>query len=201
VADFRHPNLFAKKGRGNTVKTFSRWIQGFEEGFISILLVATTLLVFAEVVMRFGFNSGISWAQEATLHLSAWMVLFGASYGVKAGSHIGVDAFVRLLPRGTRRMVSLLAVAGCLAYCGLFSYGSWFYLKKIHKIGIELEDIPVAKWLAHSILLLGMIFLGIRFIQLAYAILTDKADGFAFADEAKDAMHLAEETPEEGRKP
>jgi C4-dicarboxylate transporter DctQ subunit len=183
----------------DTVKTISRWIQGFEEGFISILLVATTLLVFAEVVMRFGFNSGISWAQEATLHLSAWMVLYGASYGVKVGSHIGVDAFVRLLPRGARRFVSMIAVAGCLGYCGLFSYGAWVYLAKIHKIGIELEDIPVAKWLAHSILLLGMILLGVRFIQLAWQIITDKADGFAFADEAKDAMHLAEENPEGGR--
>jgi C4-dicarboxylate transporter DctQ subunit len=170
----------------DTVKTISRWIQGFEEGFISILLVATTLLVFAEVVMRFGFNSGISWAQEATLHLSAWMVLYGASYGVKVGSHIGVDAFVRLLPRGARRFVSMIAVAGCLGYCGLFSYGAWVYLAKIHKM-------------AHSILLLGMILLGVRFIQLAWQIITDKADGFAFADEAKDAMHLAEENPEGGR--
>ncbi len=175
------------------MKTISRWTQVFEEGFISLLLVATTLLVFAEVVMRFVFNSGISWAQEATLHLSAWMVLFGASYGVKVGSHIGVDAVVRLLPRATRRIVSLIAVAGCLVYCGLFAYGSWIYLKKIHSIGIRLEDIPVAKWLAHSILLIGLVLLGIRFVQLAYQIITDKADGFAFADEAKDAMHLAQD--------
>lgn len=149
--------------------------------------------------MRFGFNSGISWAQEATLHLSAWMVLFGASYGVKVGSHIGVDAFVRLLPRAPRRFISLLAVIGCLAYCSLFSYGAWIYLAKIHSIGIELEDIPVAKWLAHSILLIGMVLLGIRFIQLAYAIITDKADGFTFADEAKEAMHLAEDGEKEAR--
>lgn len=175
------------------MKTLNRCFNSFEEGFISLLLVATTLLVFAEVVMRFVFNSGISWSQEATLLLSAWMVLFGASYGVKVGCHIGVDAFVRLLPRPLRRFVSLIAVAGCLAYCGLFAYGSWIYLKKIHKIGIELDDIPVAKWLAHSILLIGIILLGIRFFQLAYQILTGRADGFTFADESKDAMHLAEE--------
>jgi C4-dicarboxylate transporter DctQ subunit len=178
----------------DTVKTFSRWIQSFEEGFISLLLVATTLLVFAEVIARFVFNTGITWVQEATLHLSAWMVLFGASYGVKVGSHIGVDAFVRLLPRATRRIVSLIAVAGCLVYCGLFAYGSWIYLKKLYSIGIRLEDIPVAKWLAHSILLIGLIMLGIRFVQLAYQIITDQADGFVFADEAKDAMHLTQDT-------
>lgn len=175
------------------MKTLRHWFEKFEEGAISLLLVATTLLVFAEVVMRFGFNSGISWSQEATLHLSAWMVLFGASYGVKVGCHIGVDAFVRLLSPGMHRLVSLLAVAGCLVYCGLFAYGSWVYLAKIHKIGIDLEDIPIAKWLAHSVLLIGIVMLAIRFLQLAWQIATGRAEGFAFADEAKEAMHLAAE--------
>ena len=35
-----------------------------EEAIISLLLVATTLLVFADVVMRFGFNSGFPHGNE-----------------------------------------------------------------------------------------------------------------------------------------
>ncbi|SIS97377.1 TRAP transporter small permease [Insolitispirillum peregrinum] len=181
------------------MKTIRRWLNGIEEGVISLLMVTITLLVVAEVVARFVFNTGINWAQEATLHLSAWMVLFGASYGVKVGCHIGVDAFVRLLPRHIRRLVSFVAVIGSIVYCALFSWGAWFYLKKVYKIGIKVDDLHIAKWLAHSILLIGLILLGIRFLQLAWQILTDKADGFAFADEAKDAMHLVD-TDEQGSK-
>ena len=47
-----------------------------EEGFLSLLLVSMTLLVFAEVVARFGFNAGIHWAQEVTLLIAAWFVLY-----------------------------------------------------------------------------------------------------------------------------
>lgn len=176
----------------NGVKHLSRLINGVEEGVISLLLVSMTLVVFAEVVMRFGFNSGISWAQEVTLHLSAWMVLFGASYGVKVGSHIGVDAFVRTLGRGARRVVASIALTLCLIYVGLFIKGSWVYLAKMFKIGIELEDVPIPKWLAHSILLIGFVLLGIRFLELFWKVLTDRADGFELADEAKDAMRLSE---------
>lgn len=152
-----------------------------------------TLLVFVEVVMRFGFNEGIDWAQEVTLHLSAWMVLFGASYGIKVGSHIGVDAVVRVLPSMWRRIVSIIAVLAALAYCGLFIKGSWVYLKMVRMIGIELEDVPIPKWTGHSILFIGFVLLAVRLLQLLWQLIIGKADGFKMADEAKESLLLAEE--------
>ena len=172
---------------------FGRIVNGLEEGIISLLLVTMTLLVFLEVVLRFGFHIGFLWVEELTLHLSAWMVLFGASYGVKVGSHIGVDALVRVLPSQTRRIVTLVAIALCLVYCVLFIEGAWVYLAKVHKIGIELEDLPIPKWIAHSILLIGFVLLAIRFLQLGWMVITGKTDGFRHADEAKDALKQLEE--------
>lgn len=172
----------------------SRLLNNLEETFIALLLASMTLLVFVEVVLRFGFGIGLMWAQELTLHLSAWMVLFGVSYGIKVGSHIGVDALVKILPATVRRIVSGIAVAACLVYCGLFTSGSWVYLKKMYKIGIELDDMPIPKWVAHSILLIGMLLMAVRLAMLLWAIFTGKAEGFSLADEAKESMHLAEET-------
>lgn len=177
---------------------FSRFINSLEESIIALLLASMTLLVFVEVVLRFGFGQGIMWAQEMTLHLSAWLVLFGVSYGIKVGSHIGVDALVKVMPQHVRRIISGIAVVACLAYTGLFMKGSWVYLEKMYKIGIELEDVPVPKWLAHSILLIGMILIAIRLVILLWAIITGKAEGFKLADEAKESMHLARKENSEG---
>jgi len=173
---------------------FYRIINQIEETVICLLLASMTLLVFFEVLLRFGFNTGIMWAQEATLHLSAWMVLFGASYGIKVGSHIGVDALVKIMPSRVRKVVSGLSIAACLFYCGLFTKGAWVYLAKMHKIGIELDDMPIPKWIAHSILLIGMVLMAIRLLILLIGIFTGKTEGFKLADEAKESMHLAEET-------
>ena len=168
-------------------------INGLEEGIIAILLASMTILVFVEVVARFGFNAGVMWAQEATLHISAWMVLFGVSYGIKVGSHIGVDALVKIMPTKVRRIVSGFAVLACLFYCGLFAKGAWVYLAKMHMIGIELDDLPIPKWIAHSILFIGFILMAIRLLQLLWDIFKGRADGFKMTDEAKESMHLAEE--------
>ncbi|MBA4501647.1 TRAP transporter small permease [Marinobacterium marinum] len=164
-----------------------------EEAILSLLLLAMTLLVFVEVIARFGFNAGIHWAQEVTLLLSSWFVLFGASYGVKVGAHIGVDVFVKQLPSGLQRGVTLLAILLCLFYCGLFIYGSWVYLAKMKMIGIELEDVPIPKWTVMSILVIGFGLLLIRFLQLGWKVLRGEAEGFHFSDEAEESMEIARE--------
>lgn len=174
-----------------------RMLNRAEEAIISLLLVAMTLLVFVEVVMRFVFNSGFLWAQELTLHVSAWFVLFGVSYGLKVGAHIGVDAFIKTLPELMQRLLSSLAVMLSLVYCGLFIYGSWIYLSKMKKIGIELEDLPVEIWIAHSILVIGLAFLSIRLLQLLWHIARGDVTGFAHKSEAEESMHLAEELASE----
>lgn len=173
---------------------FTRIINSIEESVIAFLLAVMTLLVFVEVVLRFGFGEGLMWAQELTLHLSAWMVLFGVSYGIKVGSHIGVDALVRILPSGIRRIVSGIAVIACLFYTGLFIKGAWVYLSMIQRIGIEMEDLPIPKWIAHSILLIGMVMIAIRLLILLKDIFVGKAEGFQLSNEAKESMRLAEET-------
>ena len=143
---------------------FMRIMNRAEEAVICILLITTTLLVFVDVVMRFGFNAGFMWSQELTLHMSAWMVLFGSSYGLKVGSHIGMDAFIKIFPSIGRRILTAIAAIGALIYCGLIFYGSWIYLAKMKMIGIDLEDLPIPVWIAHSPLLLGYLFLIVRLL-------------------------------------
>ncbi len=167
-----------------------------EEGIISFLLVAMTLMVVVEVIMRFVFNTGLLWIGEATLYTAAWFVLFGASYGIKVGAHIGVEAFVNLLPNTPRKIAAVIAVLACLVYCGLFLYGGWIYLAKMKMIGIEMDDIPVPKWMAMSILFIGFVLLVVRFLVLLWNILTDRQTGFHIVDEAQESMHLAQELEE-----
>lgn len=162
-----------------------------EEGLLILLLLVMTLLVFAEVIARFVFNTGIHWAQEATLLMTAWFVLLGASYGIKVGAHIGINIFVQSLPSKTARLVNLVAVGLCLLYCGLFLYGGWSYVTRIKKIGIELQDIAIGKWIATSILIIAFILLIARFLELGWKIYTGKANGFDFADEGKESMELS----------
>lgn len=181
---------------------FMRILNRAEEAVICLLLTATTLLVFVDVVMRFGFNTGFLWSQEVTLYLSAWFVLIGASYGLKVGSHIGMEAFVQLFPSAGRRILTAVGCALALVYTALIMYGSYVYLEKVKRIGIGLEDVPsLPAWIAQSILFIGYVFLTIRLLIILKNVIIGQADSFGQVDEAKESMTIVEDLKqgEEGR--
>ncbi|PID50538.1 MAG: C4-dicarboxylate ABC transporter permease [Proteobacteria bacterium] len=177
-----------------------RWVYRLEENIIALLLVSMTLLVFVETILRFGFHTGVMWAEELTLHLSAWMVLFGAAYGLRVGAHIGVDFLVKKFSPEVQRIIGLVMVAAALFYCALFIYGSWVYLGKIYKIGIELNDIPIKKWMAHSILLIGFVLIGIRLILIGLSIYRGDQTMISMHDEAREAIESHQEVVAEANK-
>jgi C4-dicarboxylate transporter DctQ subunit len=147
-----------------------RLVDAIEEGFIALLFAAMTLVTFSQVVARYVFNSGAVWALELTVYLFAWLVLFGMSYGVKVHAHLGVDAFVKLFSSGTQRIFSLLAVAAGLIYGGILLIGSWDYVWKLFRIGIESEDLPIPQWVPMAILPIGVALLMFRLAQIGVRI-------------------------------
>ena len=98
-----------------------------EETLIAGILGAMTLITFANVVTRYGFNQNILWALELTVFLFGWLVLLGASYAVKKGAHLGVDIVVNALPAQPRRIMGLAAVVVCISFSLLMLKGAWDY--------------------------------------------------------------------------
>ncbi len=103
------------------------FIDRIEETLIAAILGAMTLITFANVVARYGFNSNILWALELTVFLFAWLVLLGASYAVKKGAHLGVDVIVNMLAPDGRKVLGLISGAVCIAFTFLLLKGAWDY--------------------------------------------------------------------------
>ncbi|MCT8997746.1 TRAP transporter small permease [Chelativorans intermedius] len=105
-----------------------RWpaaIERLEENILSILLATITFVSFSQVIARYGFNTGWGGALEFTRILFAWMILFGMSYGVKHGIHLGVDAFIRLMPGPLFRAVAIFGAVCIFLYAFILLYAGW----------------------------------------------------------------------------
>ena len=103
------------------------FIDSIEETLIAILLGVMTLLTFANVVARYAFNSNILWALELTVFMFAWLVLLGASYAVKKGAHLGVDAVLNIVSPATKKILGIIAALVCVAFAFLLLKGAWDY--------------------------------------------------------------------------
>jgi len=187
-----------------------------EENLIAIILGLMTLITFANVIARYVFNSNILWALEATVYLFAWLILIGASYGVKKQFHIGVDVVINLFSSPTRRLLALIAVTACLAYSVLLLIGSWNYWYPFitSRAFLETQDVPMpdflqflATWLnegeayekiprfiPYFALPLGLALLTYRYLQLAWKIWQGKTDTLIASHEVEEALDELKQT-------
>lgn len=186
-----------------------------EETLIAFFLGAMTLLTFANVIFRYVFNDNILWALELTVFMFAWMVLVGASYGVKKHFHIGVDVVINLAPEQLCKVYAVIAAACCLAFSILLLVGSWnyWYPFATDRAWYETDDIPMpemlqflADWLnegeryeklprfiPYMALPIGMALLTFRFAQATWQILTGKLDRLIAGHEAEEELEALKE--------
>jgi C4-dicarboxylate transporter DctQ subunit len=75
-----------------------------------ILLVAMTVVTFAQVFFRFVIVHSLPWSEEFSRYALVWASFLGASIALKRGLHIGVGVFMARLPEGKRRLVYLITL-------------------------------------------------------------------------------------------
>ncbi|GAA6177995.1 TRAP transporter small permease [Sulfitobacter pacificus] len=114
-------------GHSSTQTGLARIVSEIEETAIALILGLMTLITFINVVLRYGFNTGIIWGLEVVTFLFAWLVLFGMSYAVKVTAHLGVDAVINLFDAGPRKVLAIIAGVVCVIYAGLLMKGAWDY--------------------------------------------------------------------------
>lgn len=181
-----------------------------EETLIAAFLGLMTLLTFANVVVRYVFNDNILWALELTVFMFAWMVLVGASYGIKKHFHIGVDVVINIAPKGLRKTFALVAVFFCLFFSVSLLIGSWNYWVPFitDRAWYETEDIPMPdilqflsgwfnegeryerlpRFIPYFALPLGMALMTFRFLQITWLIMTNKLDRMIASHEAEEQL-------------
>ena len=70
---------------------------------IGLCLMCMSTFVFGNVIMRYFFNSGLTWAEEASRYLFIWLIFLGAIVAHQENVHLGVDTLVMKLSAKHKR--------------------------------------------------------------------------------------------------
>ena len=65
-----------------------------------IMLSAMVVMVFGNVVLRYGFNESIISSEELSRFLFIWVTFLGAIVAMRENAHLGLDSVVRKLGLG-----------------------------------------------------------------------------------------------------
>lgn len=87
-----------------------KWLnENLEKTICVFLLSAMTLILFIQVIMRYGFNNSLTWSEELARYIFIWLIYFGISCGSAERKHLKVEAFLHLFPKRLRPYVEILA--------------------------------------------------------------------------------------------
>ncbi len=107
-------------------------VQKFIDGFckalnvvMAICLAVMVVLVFGNVVMRYGFNSGITLSEELSRWLFVWMTFMGAIVALKEHGHLGTDMLVGKLGAAGKKFCLALSYVVMLFICWLLFKGAY----------------------------------------------------------------------------
>lgn len=152
------------------IDKINKAIDIFEIAVITFGMAAGTLLLFTNVVLRYLFESGITWVLEAVQYIFAWVVLVGAAHGVKAGIHLGIDILVEKFSRETQRIIGLVAAALSLLFVGTVFVLSIQYTVKVYSWGDLSLDLQIPQWIPYLAIPIGLFLMLYHLIRVSWMI-------------------------------
>jgi TRAP-type C4-dicarboxylate transport system permease small subunit len=160
------------------------------------MLSLMVIMVFGNVVLRYGFNDGIIISEELSRYLFIWITFLGAIVTMRDNAHLGLDSLVRRLSLRGKKLafaVSNILMLGC---CALMFYGTF----KQHGINASTRspvlEVPMI-WI-YGVGYLTSVAMGLmiaaKLVALARGQFQD-SDLIQIQDSEETAISHAKETP------
>jgi TRAP-type C4-dicarboxylate transport system permease small subunit len=140
---------------------------------IVLCLALMVVLVFGNVVLRYGFNTGITISEELSRWFFVYVTFLGAIVAMREHAHLGVDSLVRRLSPNGKKICFIVSQLLMLFATWLFLQGSWL------QTNINLHNsAPVSGLPVGIVYAAGIIFsVSVLFILLGdlYRVVSGKA--------------------------
>ncbi|MDH2924628.1 TRAP-type C4-dicarboxylate transport system permease small subunit [Nicoletella semolina] len=107
------------------MKSIAKFVGKTIEAFAVMILSAMSILVFFNVVLRYGFNSSINITEEVSRYMFVWLTFLGAVLALSENQHVSVTMFTEKLSPLKRNVLKLFTDAAMLFCCYLIVDGSW----------------------------------------------------------------------------
>jgi TRAP-type transport system small permease protein len=101
--------------------------QRYMNGLMAACLGVMALVVFVNVVLRYGFGSGIAANEELSRLLFVWMVFIGATAAYPAGEHMAFTSLVAMLRDRPNLMLMATVLIRLLVITAgvMLAWGAW----------------------------------------------------------------------------
>lgn len=151
--------------------------EGVAAAGATLIFVFITLAICAEVLLRYGFNSPISWVVEISEYSLLWITFLGASWVLRHGGHVRVDIALQYMSPAALRVCGLFSsAAGMLITLVLVGFGADATWTAFVRGAFKPTGTDVPTWMVLIVIPLGGLLLFIRFARMFVEYWTRQRD-------------------------
>lgn len=132
-----------------------RRIRQISEASLALGLAGMVIMVFANVVLRYAFASGITFSEEVSRFLFVWITFLGAVLAFVQGGHIAMETLIHRLPAAAQRFCALASMVLTVGCCVLMVMGGW------QQTLINLDNFAPVSGLPRGAIYFAAVFAGI----------------------------------------
>lgn len=122
------------------------------EGILVAGVLSMLGLIFVNVVLRYGFNTGISVSDELARVFFVWVIFIGSVLALRSKQHLGVNMLVDKLPIKLQKFLHIFRQLIILTVLALLAEGSWLDAKVGLNVHLPVTGLP-------QIVFSGIVFL------------------------------------------
>lgn len=146
----------------NVLRAFEK---NFERYIITASLLTMSLVLIAQVVMRYVFRSPFIWSEELARYLLIWGSMMGTSLAVRESRHISVDLLPTLFGPKSYALFATIAHIGNLVFCSVMIWNAVPLIGRLRGIGQLSPSLGIPMWLIYCAVPVGFGCMAIRTIQ------------------------------------
>jgi len=159
------------------MKKFWKWLnEDFEETLLMILLIAMSVAMVAQIVMRYVFSASMSWPEEFCRFTFVVSGFLSIGYCVRKNKMLKVDILLGFFPEGMKKAVDLIGRVFTLVFFGYLGYHGWFALVNSFTRGMKSPAMEMPMWILYAFVVFGCLLGVIRQIQDLYGWFTQKKE-------------------------
>ncbi len=156
------------------LKKVSEGLKTVEEVSLLIFVNLILLIIFADVLLRYCFNSSLTWGEELSRFLFVAVTYIGASAGVRTKGHIVVDLVIELFPATKKALeITSYALAALFSFVIFLTSAKVAYFLK--SIGQTSTGLSIPMWLPYLGVVLGSLMMSFRFVETCLIAIRNKA--------------------------
>jgi len=134
---------------------------------VGAIMTFSAFLLFINVVLRYVFHYGMSWAEEVTRYILLWTVFVGAGVVSREGAHVSMEALYNIWPQKLQRIASMAINIFCiLTVVAIFFFGNGL-VKMVIETGQTSEAAFIPMWLIYAAFPVGSILMMLGYAETA----------------------------------